>query len=112
MVIAGCAPGSIRNRSDAITAVERIAGLSAPITILDVREGAAGQIFNGPPPSLTDDMIAREAARRVRPAWAVDIRGFVQQPCADTALLPCGLVTMELVIDRDTGAVIYSEIEG
>ena len=110
--LAGCASGSIRNESDAVAAAKRISGLAEPITVVDVRSGPAGDIFNGPPPSLTNDMIAKERVRRARPAWAVDLQGFVREPCADTQYLPCGLVTIELVIDRDTAEVLYSMVHG
>jgi len=107
-LVSGCGIGPIRTEADAVAAARLISHLSEPVAILLVEQGRAGDIFSGPLGAVPNDQIAAETARRQRPAWRVDIRGLVTEPCADSAaLLPCGLATIQLVFDRDTGAVLY-----
>lgn len=108
VVTAACGTGALRTESDAIAAARRLSGLSEPIRILSVSQGLAGDIFNGPMGAVPNDMVAATKARRARPAWAVALTGFVTEPCADSvALPPCGLATVQLVLDRETGEVLY-----
>jgi hypothetical protein len=112
-VSTACGTAAIRTEADAIAAARRITHLSEPVTILHVEQGAAGDIFGGPLGAVPNDQIAAQQARRARPAWRVDIKGLVTEPCADSAALaPCGIHTFQLVIDRDTGEVLYSVYPG
>ncbi|HEY4226699.1 MAG TPA: hypothetical protein VGM49_00035 [Candidatus Limnocylindrales bacterium] len=105
---AACGSGLLRTEPDAIAAARRLSRLSEPIRVLSVAQGLAGDIFNGPMGAVPDDMIAATRARRARPAWDVVLSGFVTEPCADSvALPPCGFVIVQLVLDRETGEVLY-----
>jgi hypothetical protein len=107
---AACGSGVLRTESDAIAAARRLSALSEPIRILSVTQGPAGDIFNGPMGAVPDDMVAATRARRARPAWGVVLSGLVTEPCADSvALPPCGFVTVQLVLDRETGEVLYQQ---
>jgi hypothetical protein len=73
----------------------------------------AGDIFGGPRGGIPNDQLAAAQARAARPASRVDIRGLVTEPCADSAaLVPCGMQTIQLVLDQDTGEVLYSVYPG
>ena len=96
-----------------MAAARRITHVSEPVTILHVEQGPAGDIFEGPLGAVPNDRIAAEKTRRARPAWRIDIRGLVTAPCADSAALPpCGIETFELVLDQDTGEILYSIYPG
>jgi hypothetical protein len=115
MVSIACArgTGAIRTEADAIAVARWITHVSEPVTILHVEQGAAGDIFEGPLGAVPNDRIAEEKTRRARSAWRIDIRGLVTAPCADSAALsPCGIETFELVLDRETGEILYSRYPG
>jgi hypothetical protein len=110
---AACGFGSIKTQADAIAAARRITHLSEPVTIVFVEQGRARDIFGGARGGIPNDQLAAEQARAARPAWRVDIRGLVTEPCADSAaLVPGGMQTIELVLHRDTGDVLYSVYPG
>jgi hypothetical protein len=103
--------GRISSEADAIAAVERLTSLSGPFTVIGApRRGRAGDVYDGVYGSVSADDTARvneAAARRERTAWRVDLSGFAPSQCP---VARCSTVahTQELVIDEQTGTILYS----
>ena len=101
LAIVGAACSGPLDKDAAIAAAVEASRFRDPISVVAVESGVAGKLNRGVPVSVpaTDQQaidVIRERASR--PAWRVILTGV------RASRTKCG----EFIIDRDTGAVLYS----
>ncbi len=101
--------GRVDSSETAIAAALALTDLGAPIVIIgSPLRGRATDLYTGVRGSCSEGSACASdaAARRERTAWRVDLTGLPPSPCP---IDPCpALVNEELVIDEETGVLLYS----
>ena len=126
LVVAGCsgtaadwAPesgspafGRIASSADAVAAARMLTGLEAPIAIVgSPRHGRAADLYpDNPAGGLTDEAARDRAVRNGRTAWRVDLTGLSAKPGCDEQVCPLVSATDLLIIDEETGAVLFATL--
>ena len=101
LAIVGAACSAPLDEDAAIAAAVEASELLDPISVVEVEAGEAGKLNHGPPFSVMasdQQAIDRARERASRPAWRVVLTGV------RASRTRC----LEIIIDRDTGAVLYS----
>ena len=101
LAIVGAACSAPLDEDDAIATAVEASELRDPISVVAVESGVAGNLNHGVPGSVAaTDQQAIDAAleRASRPAWRVVLTGV------RASRTKC----LEIIIDRDSGAVLYS----
>jgi hypothetical protein len=99
IVAAACA-GSL-DENAAIAAAVEASELRDPISLVVVESGRAGELNHGVPGSVAANHpaeVSMALERSRRPAWRVVLTG----------VLASRTKCLEIIIDRDSGAVLYS----
>ena len=101
--------GRVASSETAIAAALALTDLGAPVTVIgSPMRGRATELYTGVRGSCGEDSACASdaAARRERTAWRVDLAGVPPSPCP---IDPCPpLVNEQLVIDEETGVLLYS----
>jgi hypothetical protein len=101
LAIVGVACSGPLDEDAAIAAAVEASGFREPISVVVVEAGEAGKLNHGVPGSVTSQQEIDAARERAsRPAWRVVLTGVA------AARTKSG----EFIIDRDTGAVLYSSV--
>jgi hypothetical protein len=99
LAIVGAACSAPLDEDDAIATAVEASELRQPINVVGVESGVAGDLNHGVPGSVTSQQEIDAARERAsRPAWRVVLTGV------RASRTRC----LEIIIDRDSGAVLYS----
>jgi hypothetical protein len=99
LAIVGASCSAPLDEDDAIATAVEASELRQPISVVAVESGVSGELNHGVPGSYTSQQEVDAALERAsRPAWRVVLTGV---RASKTRCL-------EVIIDRDSGAVLYS----
>ena len=104
--------GRVRSAADAIAAARFLTSLEEPIAIVgEPRHGRAADLYPDNPAGGFTDQAARDfAARQARTAWRVDLTGRYAESGCDALVCPLVSATNLLLIDEETGAVLFGNL--
>ncbi len=101
---------SIPDEAAAVRRAKELTVLEAPITVIDVGHGRAGELVSAPMGLVPNaEEAAREQAKRQRPAWAVTLVGLYPSDCG-AEVCPLVPAQHQIAIDRETGAMLLQII--
>jgi len=126
VIIAGCSarsagwtpdPGSpafgrVGSAAEAIAAARLLTSLEEPIAIVgEPRYGRAADLYpDNPAGGFTDEAALDFAARQRRTAWRVDLTGRYPEGGCNEQVCPLVSATNLLVIDEETGALLFGNL--
>lgn len=102
----------VPDESSAIAAAQKLTHLGPPVVLVRVEQGRAGELYSGPSGLFPNQEEADKArAKRDRQAWLVVVTGQRVADCTEADCSP-DLWREDLVIDRETGELLFLVLQG